>query len=296
MKPRGTGKKPGQAGRAQGEQPLSLRAVTPKKQYGQNFIINPGVCPKFVDACGIDERFGVIEVGPGLGALTLELAKTGARVTAVEIDRDVIPTLRENTAPYPNVEILEGDILQQDVAALIAERFAGRPVAVVGNLPYYITSPILMKLLEDKLPIQFVAAMVQKEAAQRLCAPEGSRESGAVTLAVRYYSEPHMLFDVSPGSFWPPPSVMSTVIRLDVLPVPRVSPKDEAGMFRVIKAAFSQRRKTAVNAVSAGLGLSKEQTAEAFRAAALPPDIRPERLTLADFCALSDLLFPGNDS
>lgn len=274
-----------------GHPPSPERGVRAKKHLGQNFIVNPGVCPKFVESCGIDERFGVLEIGPGLGALTVELAKRAKKVLAVEVDGELIPRLRENVAPFRNVEIIEGDILSADIAGLIQSRFGGLRAAAAGNLPYYITSPVIMKLLEERPPVEFVAAMVQKEAAQRLCAPEGSRESGAVTLAVRYYSEPHMLFDVSPGSFMPPPSVTSTVIKLDIRTDPPVRPRDEKAMFKVIRAAFSQRRKTAVNALSSGLGRDKAAVAAAFEALSLSPDIRPERLVLRDFAALSDLLF-----
>ncbi len=269
----------------------SFEGVVPKKKYGQNFIINPGICPKFVDACGIDETYGVIEIGPGLGALTAEIAKRAAKVVAVEIDRDVVPKLEKNIAQYDNVEIIEGDVLDIDFRALIADRFSGLKVAIAGNLPYYITSPIIMKLLEDRLPVRFIAAMVQKEAAQRLCALEGSRECGAVTLAVRYYSEPRMLFDVSPGSFYPAPSVMSTVIRLDVRDKAFVTPKNEKNMFAVIKSAFSQRRKTVLNSVSSGLGKPKADIAAAFERAGIQPEIRPERMFLTDFANLSDEIF-----
>ncbi len=266
------------------------RTVRAKKQLGQNFIVNPGICPKFAECCGIDDSFGVLEIGPGLGALTRELAKRAKKVLAVELDRELIPALRENLEGFSNVEIIEGDIMSVDVRALIESRFFGLRAAVAGNLPYYITSPVVMKLLEERLPVEFIAAMVQKEAAQRLCAPEGSRESGAVTLAVRYYSEPEMLFDVSAGSFFPRPSVTSTVIKLSVRDTPPVTPRSEKNMFKLIRAAFSQRRKTAVNAVSAALGLEKSDVCAAFSSASLPADIRPERMTLRDFAALSDAL------
>lgn len=264
--------------------------VTAKKAYGQNFIINPGICPKMVEGSGIDETFGVLEIGPGLGALTVEIAKRAKKVVAIEIDGSLIPRLKENLYGYDNVEIIQGDVMKLDIKKILAESFEGMKVAVMGNLPYYITSPILMRLLEERLPVESITAMVQKEAAQRLCARPGSRESGAVTLAVRYYSEPCILFDVSPGSFYPKPKVMSSVIRLDVRKTPAVAVQNEQLMFAVIKAAFAQRRKTAANAVSAGMHLPKEAVLAALAQCELAADIRPERLTLENFAQLSDLL------
>lgn len=268
--------------------------TAPKKAYGQNFIVNPGICPKMVAAAGIDERFGVLEIGPGKGALTTAIAERAQKVVAVELDADLLPPLRENLRAYNNVEIVQGDILKLDIARLIAEHFSGLRVAVMGNLPYYITSPILMNLLEARLPIESVTAMVQREAAVRLCAEPGSRESGAVTLAVHYYSTPHLLFDVSPGSFYPRPKVTSSVIRLDVRALPAVQPRDEKGMFAVIKAAFSQRRKTAANAISAGMRLPKAVVQQALDDIGADAAIRPERLTLAQYAQLSDCLCTGD--
>ncbi len=263
---------------------------TAKKSLGQNFLINPGIAPKMLDESGINGDFGVIEIGPGLGALTKELVKRAKRVVAVELDQDLIPNLIEKFGHIDSFKLVHGDILKIDLESLIAEEFSGMRCAVVGNLPYYITTPILMKLLEERLPIEMIVAMVQKEAAERLAAKEGSRESGAVTLAVRYYSEPEILFDVSPGSFQPMPKVTSSVIKLLVREEPPVSPKDPRFMFSVIKAAFSQRRKVSVNAVSAGLRLEKQVVMEAFSDCGIDLMIRAERMTLADFAAVSDLL------
>ena len=184
------------------------------KQFGQNFIVNPGVCPKIVEASGIDESFGVIEIGPGVGVLTKELAKRAKKVVAVEVDERLPAILTETLAEFPNVRVVLGDVLKTDLAALIRDEFPGLRVAVCANLPYYITSPIVMKLLEDKLPIEHITVMVQHEAAQRLCAEPGTREAGAVTYAVHYYAQPKLLFTVSPGSFYPAPKVTSAVIRL----------------------------------------------------------------------------------
>ena len=261
-----------------------------KKGFGQNFIINPGVCPHIVEAAGIDGSFGVLEIGPGIGVLTKELAARAAKVVAVEVDERLPPLLHETLAEAENVKVVLGDVLKTDLRALIAEEFPGLRVAVCANLPYYITSPILMKLLEERLPIENITVMVQKEAAQRLTAAPGSRDSGAISYAVAYYAQPALLFTVQPGSFYPAPKVTSAVIRLDVRPAPAVAVADEAGYFRLVRAAFCQRRKTAANAISAGLHLPKEQVLAAITAAGLDPRIRPEALALADFAKLQEQL------
>lgn len=263
---------------------------TLSKGFGQNFIVNPGVCPKIVEAAGIGPEWGVLEVGPGIGVLTRELARRAARVVAVEVDNRLPPLLAETLAGYDNVEIVMQDILKVDIAALIREKFAGMSVAVCANLPYYITSPILMRLLEEKLPIRQITVMVQKEAAERICAAPGTRQAGAISYAVAYYAKPQVLFSVQPGSFYPPPKVTSAVIRLEVHPEPPVPVPDEAAYFRLVRAAFGQRRKTAANAISAGLGLPKAQVTAAMEQAGLPATARPEQLTLEQFAALSRAL------
>ena len=263
---------------------------TLSKGFGQNFIVNPGVCPKIVEAAGIGPEWGVLEVGPGIGVLTRELARRAARVVAVEVDNRLPPLLAETLAGYDNVEIVMQDILKVDIAALIREKFAGMPVAVCANLPYYITSPILMRLLEEKLPIRQITVMVQKEAAERICAAPGTRQAGAISYAVAYYAKPQVLFSVQPGSFYPPPKVTSAVIRLEIHPEPPVPVPDEAAYFRLVRAAFGQRRKTAANAISAGLGLPKAQVTAAMEQAGLPATARPEQLTLEQFAALSRAL------
>ena len=263
---------------------------TLSKGFGQNFIVNPGVCPKIVEAAGIGPEWGVLEVGPGIGVLTRELARRAARVVAVEVDNRLPPLLAETLAGYDNVEIVMQDILKVDIAALIREKFAGMPVAVCANLPYYITSPILMRLLEEKLPIRQITVMVQKEAAERICAAPGTRQAGAISYAVAYYAKPQVMFSVQPGSFYPPPKVTSAVIRLEVHPEPPVPVPDEAAYFRLVRAAFGQRRKTAANAISAGLGLPKAQVTAAMEQAGLPATARPEQLTLEQFAALSRAL------
>ena len=201
----------------------------------------------------------MLEIGPGIGVLTEQLAMRAARVVSVEIDRRLFPLLDETLAGYNNIRIVEGDVLKVDLKSLIREEFGDRPVAVCANLPYYITSPILMRLLEERLPVENITVMVQREAAQRLCASPGTREAGAISYAVDYYAQAHQLFTVQPGSFYPAPKVTSAVIRLDVRKTPKgdLTPEAEKGLFRLVRAAFSQRRKTAANAISSGLKADK---------------------------------------
>ena len=259
------------------------------KALGQNFLINPSVCPRMAQACGADEQTGVLEIGPGIGVLTHELAKRAARVTAVELDERLLPVLSETLADHDNVHVLHGDVLKLDLHRLIAEEFAGLKVAVCANLPYYITSPILMALLESRLPIDSITVMVQKEAAQRLCAQPGTRECGAITLAVHYYAQPETLFGVSRGSFMPAPNVDSAVIRLAIRPQPPCQVDDEKALFRLIRAAFGQRRKTLANALT-GTGMSKPQVATLLNRAGVDPGARAEQLTLEQFAALANAM------
>ena len=262
------------------------------KGFGQNFIINPGVCPRIAEASGIGPGWGALEIGPGIGVLTEQLAERADKVVSVEVDTRLQPLLAETMAGHPNFKLVLGDVLKVDLAALLKAEFPGMPVAVCANLPYYITSPILMRLLEERLPIRSITVMVQKEAAQRLCAAPGTRQAGAISYAVAYYAAPELLFTVQPGSFYPAPKVTSAVIRLTLHDTPPVQPAngDERGLFRLIRAAFSQRRKTAANAVAAGLGLPKPRVAAALQAAGLDARLRPEQLTLADYCALQAAL------
>ena len=253
------------------------------KGFGQNFIVNPGICPRMVEAAGIDESFGVLEIGPGIGVLTKE-------VVAVEVDERLPPLLAETLADCPNVKIVMGDVLKVDLTKLIAEEFAGLKVAVCANLPYYITSPIVMRLLEERLPVEHITVMVQKEAAERISAAPGTRAAGAISYGVAYYAQPRLLFTVQPGSFFPPPKVTSAVIQLVLRPQPAVATPDEEGYFKLVRAAFGQRRKTAANSVSAGLGIPKTRVMQALEAAGLSPMARPEQLTLEDFCALQKAL------
>lgn len=257
------------------------------KSLGQNFLINPSVCPRIAEMGGADENTGVIEIGAGFGVLTQELAKRAKKVVAVELDSRLIPVLQYTLADYDNVKVINEDVLKVDLPKLIAEEFPGMEVVVCANLPYYITSPIIMALLEQRLPIKAVTVMVQKEAGDRLCAPMPSRECGAVTAAVRYYSEPKVLFPVSRGSFCPAPNVDSMVIRLDVKENLPLQPEEEKTLFRVVKAAFGQRRKTLPNTLSAGLGISKAEAAEKLAAAGLKPTARAEELSMEQFCRLA---------
>ena len=259
------------------------------KKLGQNFLINPSVCPRMAEACGATPESGVLEIGPGIGVLTRELAQRAGKVVAIELDDRLPPVLAETLRGQDNVEIVQGDCLKIDLAALIAEKFGDREVAVCANLPYYITSPIIMSLLESRLPVTGITVMVQKEAAQRLCAQVGTREAGAVTLAVQYYAEAETLFTVSRGSFLPAPNVDSAVIRLTVRKEPPCTVKDERVLFRLIRAGFGQRRKTLLNSLGSA-GYSKDTLATAFAAADVPPTARAEQLTLAQFAALANAL------
>ena len=260
------------------------------KALGQNFIVNPSVCPRMADESGIDSESGVIEIGAGIGVLTAELAKRAKKVVCIELDSKLLPILDETLADFDNIEIINADVLKTDLAALIDEKFSGMPVYVCANLPYYITSPVIMPLLESRLPLKAVTVMVQREAAQRLCAPVGSRLSGAVTVAVDYYAEARKLFDVSAGSFMPAPKVDSSVIRLDIREKPGIEVSDEKLFFSMVHAAFSQRRKTASNSISSGTGIPKAVVAEAIERCGFPPAVRAESMTAEQLAALCEAL------
>ncbi len=264
------------------------------KSLGQNFLINPSVCPKIAEMGGCKKGTAAIEIGTGIGVLTKELALRCDKVVAVEIDEGLKPILAETLEEFDNVEIVFGDVMKTDLKALIAEKLSGYDeIVVCANLPYYITSPVIMRLLEERLPISGVTVMVQKEAADRLCAKVGSRDCGAITAAVNFYSTPKMLFKVNRGSFMPAPNVDSAVIRLDISREPKYTPKDEKLFFKIVHAAFSQRRKQLINPVASALQIDKSTLAEMLTDCKIKTTARPEELKMEDFVALSDRIY-GN--
>ena len=266
---------------------LSKHGFSFSKALGQNFLINPSVSPRMAKACGAGKNTGVLEIGPGIGVLTRELAALAYRVAAVEIDSRLLPVLNETLADFPNAKVIHGDVMKLDLQNIIAREFGGLKTVICANLPYYITSPVLMKLLESRLPAESITVMVQKEAADRICALPGTRECGAVTLAVWYHATPKKLFSVSRGSFMPAPKVDSAVIKLDIRKSPPVEVRDEKAMFRLIRAAFAQRRKTLANSLTAA-GLTREQTISLLDKAGIPRQSRAEQLTLEQFAILAN--------
>ncbi|MBE6801268.1 MAG: 16S rRNA (adenine(1518)-N(6)/adenine(1519)-N(6))-dimethyltransferase RsmA [Ruminococcaceae bacterium] len=270
---------------------MSRHGVTFNKGLGQNFLVDPEVCPAMAEAAGLDENTCAIEIGPGVGVLTAELAKRAGKVLSFELDERLLPVLKETLAEFDNVEIINKDVMKADLKGIIEEKCKGMDIVVCANLPYYITSPIIMLLLESRLPLKSITVMVQKEAADRLCAEVGSRDGGAVTVAVNYYAKSEKLFFVPRDSFLPPPKVNSEVIRLTVRENPPVNVKNEANFFKTVKAAFSQRRKTAENSLSSGTGIKKDVIANALAEAGLEKTVRAEKMTMEDFAKLSDILF-----
>lgn len=270
---------------------LQRHGFTFSKALGQNFIVNPSVCPRIAEEGGAREGVGVLEVGAGIGVLTAELAKRADKVVCVELDTRLLPVLDETLADFDNIKIINGDILKVDLHQILKDEFGDMPVIVCANLPYYITSPVIMRLLESRLDIESVTVMVQKEAAVRLCADVGSRDSGAVTVAVNFYSEAQKLFDVSRGSFMPAPNVDSAVIRLDIRKEVPVEVTDEKFFFSMVRSAFSQRRKTASNGISSGLGMPKQTVIEAIENAGLPSTVRAESLTMDELGLLCEELY-----
>ena len=270
---------------------MSLYNISFRKEFGQNFLTNRSVVEDIADSCSDTPDATVLEIGPGIGVLTQELAFRYRKVLAVEIDNGLIPVLRYTLSECPEgvVEVVHGDIMKTDIAALLAPAFEAGPVSVCANLPYYITTPILMALLESHLPFEYITIMIQSEVADRLCARAGSKEYGAITAVLNYYGEAEKLFKVSAGNFLPAPKVDSTVVRIRLHKQKPVVPRDEAIMFRVIRAAFEQRRKTLPNALSAVFSdIPKEVLTEMVVACGHRADIRGERLDIAAFAALSD--------
>lgn len=262
-----------------------------RKQYGQNFLIDERVLEDIIDKSGITEDDCVLEIGPGIGTLTQYLAEKSRHVVAVEIDKALIPILADTLSDYDNVTVINDDILKVDITKLTEEYNSGRPIKVVANLPYYITTPIVMGLLEGDAPVKSITVMVQKEVADRMQCGPGTKDYGALSLAVGYYADANVILNVSPDCFMPQPKVGSSVIKLDIYEKPPVETKDPKYMFRVIRAGFNMRRKTLVNALLGGsLNLTREKIESALTEMDLSPTIRGEALTLTQFAELADIL------
>lgn len=260
------------------------------KSLGQNFLINPSVCPKIAELGGCGNGVCAIEIGTGVGVLTKELAKRCDKVVAVELDERLKPLLEETLAEFDNVEVIFADVMKTDLRAIIEEKFGGKETVVCANLPYYITSPVIMKILEERLPIKALTVMVQKEAAERICAKPATRECGAISYAVSWYSAPKILFRVNRGSFMPSPNVDSAVIRLDVKPERALPAAEEKRMFKIIAAGFSQRRKQLANPLSAAFAADKTTLCEIFASLGIKPTARAEELSLDDYKNLAKAL------
>ena len=271
------------------KQVMGMFHLTFRKEFGQNFLTDRSVVEDIADACCQDENSTILEIGPGMGTLTYELALRHKSVVALEIDRGLIPVLNYTLGEFDNVTVHNEDVMQAELEALLASAFAEGPVSVCANLPYYITSPILMKLLECGLPFDYITVMIQKEVADRLCSPAGGKNYGAITAVLSYYGEAEKLFVVPADKFIPAPKVDSAVIRIRLYKERPYHPKDEALMFRTIKAAFAQRRKTLSNALAAGFAeLTKEQINDIIASCGHEPTIRGERLDISQFVELSD--------
>ena len=261
-----------------------------RKEYGQNFLIRREIPERIAEECTENEDSMILEIGPGIGCLTKELAERYGKVVSVEIDSHLLPILAKTLEEYDNVTVINQDVMKVDLQALVDEHSEGREVSVCANLPYYITTPILMALLESGVPFRSITVMVQAEVAQRLCAKAGDDTYGAITAVLGYYGETHRLFTVPASAFLPAPKVNSAVVRIDLYNEPRYLPKDKKLFFDLIKAAFEMRRKTLVNAISAKLPYTKEEVANALTSIGLSDKIRGERLSTADFASLADAL------
>lgn len=277
--------------------PWATRAVLEKygfsmqKRFGQNFLIDSQVLNRIIEAAQVNKDDFIIEIGPGIGTLTQYLCEAAGHVTAVEVDRKLIPILEDTLQTYDNVDIINNDILKVDIPALAKERNGGRPVKIVANLPYYITTPIIMSLFESHVPFASITVMVQKEVADRIRSGPGSKEYGALSLAVQYYAKPETAAEVPPSAFMPQPRVGSTVLNLKAHEHPSVSVHDEQLMFAVIRGSFNQRRKTLANGLNnfAGLDYTKEEIAKAISDLGKKPTVRGEELSLEEFARLSDI-------
>ncbi len=263
-----------------------------QKKYGQNFLIDTHVLDKIIAAAGITKEDFVLEIGPGIGTMTQYLCESAREVTAVEIDKALILVLEDTLSAYDNVEVLNQDILKVDINRIAQEKNGGRPIKVVANLPYYITTPIIMGLFESQVPIDSITVMVQKEVADRMQVGPGTKDYGALSLAVQYYAKPEIVANVPPNCFMPRPKVGSAVIRLTRHKEPPIQVKDEKLMFQIIRASFNQRRKTLANGLNnaGGFHLSKEAIIKAIEELGVSPSIRGEALTLEQFARLSDIL------
>ncbi|KXG74143.1 16S rRNA (adenine(1518)-N(6)/adenine(1519)-N(6))-dimethyltransferase RsmA [Thermotalea metallivorans] len=262
------------------------------KSLGQNFLIDENILYKIIDGAEISKEDGVIEIGPGIGTLTQVLAERAGKVVAVEIDKNLLPILEETLREADNVEVIHQDVLKLDLHGLIRDKFEGKPVKVIANLPYYVTTPIIMKFLEERIPVSSMVVMIQKEVADRMQAKPGTKDYGALSVAVQYYCEPRMITKVPKSVFIPQPKVESTVIQLKVLENPKVKVKDERLLFDIVRAAFGKRRKTLLNALSSSnLGLDKEKIKEILSKSNIQEERRGETLTIEEFAYLADCIF-----
>lgn len=272
---------------------LTETGFTFKKSLGQNFLIDSTVCPRMAEA-SVDNNTYVLEIGPGAGILTVELCKRAKKVVAVELDNRLKPVLDKTTGDFENLQIIYGDVLKLKLRDIIKEYFTGTEnISICANLPYYVTSPVIMYLLQSKLPINSITVMVQKEAADRICATVGDKKSGAITVAVNYYSDAKKLFEVSKNSFFPAPKVDSAVIQLKIKQKPDITVKSEENFFKLSRALFAQRRKTLVNTVSNTLSMDKQFIKDSIGIMGLDENIRGETLSITQIAELSDLLFKG---
>ena len=272
------------------KQIMSVFGIKFHKEFGQNFLTNKMVVEDIAEYCCDGKSKTILEIGPGIGTLTVELAERYENVISLEIDKGLIPVLSYTLDEYTNVKVVNEDVMKTDLEALLTPYFEGG-VSVCANLPYYITTPILMKLLESRLPFDYITIMIQSEVADRLCAKAGSKDCGAITAVLSYYGEAEKLFTVNADNFMPPPKVNSSVVRIKLYKDKPYKPKNEEIFFKVIKAAFEQRRKTLLNALSCGFPeISKEKLAEIIEKAGHRPDIRGEKLDVKMFCELSDLI------
>ena len=271
---------------------LAKYNMSAKKKFGQNFLIDSGVLENIVEAAGVTDEDCVLEIGPGIGTLTQYLAEAAGRVVAVEIDKTLMPVLDDTLSEYDNVTIINEDVLKVDIGQVAAEYNEGRPMKVVANLPYYITTPIIMKLFESGAPIESITVMVQKEVADRMTQGPGSKDYGSLSLAVGYYAEAEPVCDVPPSSFIPQPAVGSAVVRLSRYEKPKVRVRDEKYMFEVIRTSFNQRRKTLSNSLSnnPALGVTREEIQAALEKMGMNEKVRGEVLSLEQFAELSDIL------